>query len=443
MGLRFRPLAALLLLTLAGCAPPRHAIVLVTVDTLRADRLGCYGYFRDTSPNLDRLAAEGILFTGALTPMATTLPAHVSLMTSLYPTQHGVRGNFEHLGRSLDTGAGIGTLAEMLRAEGWRTAAFVAATPLKRDSGIAAGFEVFDQPARESRRAGVVVERALDWLDREAERPFLLWLHLWDPHHPYAPPPEFARAFAGRDDIASWMRERGFAGLDDPDVRRQNNDYDDEIRYVDSRIAVLLDGLRARGLYDEATLVVTSDHGEGLGQHGWLRHGRIYQEQLRVPLIMRFPSRLGLNGRRHDGVASLIDVLPTLVGRLDLPIADERRRRLEGIDLLDRAERSRRLVFAERVSRSRAPWEDGDKFALTDGRWKYFHLSEGPDQLFDLAADPHELENVIDRHPEVTARMRARIEELLAELAHSAVDLAGDGLSDERRRELESLGYVE
>lgn len=442
MSSRVLHLFAALLLTACAGPPAPTSIVLVTIDTLRADRLGCYGYFRDTSPNLDRLAGDAVLFTHALTPMATTLPAHVSLMTSLYPTQHGVRGNFEHFGRPLETGESASTLAEILRADGWTTAAFVAATPLKRASGIATGFDFFDQPERESRRAGVVVEQALAWLDTRDDGPFFLWLHLWDPHHPYAPPPEFERVFTGSDDVTGWMAERGFSGVDDPDVVRQNNDYDDEIRYVDSQIGVLLAGLGARGLYDEIALVITSDHGEGLGQHDWLRHGRIYEEGLRVPLIMRFPPELGLNGRRHEGLASLLDVLPTLAGRLDLPLSDTRRRQLEGVDLLA-GPPARRLLFAERVYRSRTPWEDGDKFALTDGEWKYFHLSEAPDELFHLATDPYELDDVIARHPEIARRMGTRLDELRAELARSAVELGGEGLSEERRKELESLGYVE
>ncbi len=429
-----------------ACIPPGPgeppSILLVTVDTLRADHLGAYGYFRNTSPVLDALAEEAVLFERTVAPMATTLPAHVSLMTATNPGRHGIKGNFRHFRQPLVATDRLQTFAQMLTRAGYTTAAFVAATPLKAESGIAAGFQSFSQPESASLPARQIVERALRWLGEEQESPFFLWLHFWDPHFPYGPPARFRRIFA--DDVEEQRRffvSRDYANPDDPEIQEINNAYDGEIRYVDRQLGRLFEEMRRGGRYDEIALVVTSDHGEGLGQHDWLYHGRIYNEQILVPLLIKLPAEYGMRGRQTR-LASLIDVVPSLVEALDLPLGPRDRQQFEGINLLaDRP--ARRFALAERVHRE-DDWEPGLKYALVGQEWKYFHLTEGDDELYRLIDDPHEGHNVIAEEPDIAHAMRARIQQMLADYAAQEPGLeASDDISPERLEELRSLGYVD
>ena len=172
-----------------SCAPaaPPASVVLITIDTLRADHLGCYGYFRHTSPFIDQLAADGLLFERAITPMSTTLPAHTSLMTSAYPARHGVLSNLNFYHQPVVTDKGFQTAAQMFREAGYLTAGFVSSPGLGEESGITAGFQVFDESG--IRDAFTTTSRVIDWLDSVPARPFFLWVHYFDPHHPYDPPP--------------------------------------------------------------------------------------------------------------------------------------------------------------------------------------------------------------------------------------------------------------
>ncbi len=420
------------------------SLVVVTLDTLRADRLGCYGYERPTSPELDRLAADAVLFERAVAPMSTTLPTHVSLFTSTNPGRHGVLGNLKHFKQPLVASEGLPTLAQMLARAGYATAAFVSATPLKADTGIGAGFETFDQPEKAERRARLTVERAVAWLESRPPGPFLLWVHLWDPHSPYQPPIESARLFEADDPrLAAHLRDRGFPEPDSPRVLEMNNAYDAEVHATDAAVGTLLAALRAGGLYERVAIVAVGDHGEGLGQHHWQLHGKLYNEQLLVPLIVRFPGRLGLNGRRHAGLAAVIDVLPTLAAALELPLAEADRARFEGVDLLAPGG-GRQSVFSERAHRPGAAWEPGLKYALTARDWKYHYLTEGDHQLYDLDSDPHETRDVLAENPEVAARMRQEIERTVAryaELGHGFE--ISDEQREERLEELRALGYVD
>ncbi len=439
--LRLLP-GGLLMLGLAACgggpaAPP--SIVLVTLDTLRADHLGLYGYFRDTSPALDRLAAEAVVFDNALTTMTTTLPAHASLMTSTLTLTHGIKGNVQHLDTRLD-GSGLATLAEVLADGGYRTAAFVSAAPLKSHTGIQAGFGHWDQPEARQRRAGPTTRRVERWLATAGEGPLFLWVHYFDPHDPYDPPPPYDTAFAADGRLERWLAERRVGKWRNPRLHELIDRYDGEIRYLDAELGKLFAALEAAGHWREAAVVVAGDHGEGLGQHGWIRHGRIFQEQLRVPLLVKLPAGDRRRARRDPRVASLVDVVPTLVAALDLEVPERFARQLEGVDLL--APGPRRHVFAERTHRFRARWEPGPKYALTGSDWKYFHLPQGDDALYDLARDPHELVNVLASRPDVGAAMRDEILELLAGARHLGA-AEGEPPPPEVLEELKALGYLD
>jgi arylsulfatase len=419
-------------------APPT-SIILITVDTLRADHLSCYGYFRETSPVMDALAADGILFERAYAPMSTTLPSHISLMTSLNPLQHGVLGNFRHLRATLNTSGGITTVAQFLGRSGYATAGFISATPLKSHSGIEAGFDTYDGPEGYLRPAEETTDLALAWLAETDSRPVFLWVHYFDPHDPYLPPPEFVDTYTTDAGLREFLeRKRVYAT---ETVLKNNNDYDGSIRYLDTQLGRLLSELKAKGLYDDAAIVLTADHGEGLGEHGWMDHGPIYDEDLHVPLILKLPQAINRPGERRDGLAALIDVLPTLTAALELPITDAEQARFSGVDLLGSGP-SRRYVFSQRVVRKRR-WGDGLKFSLTGARWKYFHLTEGEDELYDLLEDPEETKNVITVQADVAAEMERA---LLGTIKAYGRARQGDGedpvLPPEVMAELEALGYV-
>lgn len=421
---------------LACGSPSRSSLVLVTLDTLRADRLGSYGYVRDTSPALDRFAAGALLFENAIAPMATTLPSHVSIMTGVHPVGHGVLSNHAYLQRPLETGEGLRTMAQMLQEAGYGTGGFVSASPLSRATGIDVGFDRFHapdpwQPGREGTewRAWRTVDAALEWLD-EVEPPFFAWVHLFDPHRPYAAPPPFLGSFESDESLRAEMERIGIPESRTYQALRVSNRYDEEVRYMDQELGRLLRYLEQRGL-PELVVVVAADHGEGLWQHDVLEHGVLYQEQIRVPLLLRLPG--GPEGR-SDALASLVDVLPTLAAHTDLPLDGEQS---DGRDLLDGG---RDAALSQRALRKHWPELN---FTLTEPDWKYWYFEKQRDRLYHLAADPHELRDVIAGHPERAARMRA---ELLArvERYRSREPLrVSDEIPPALREQLRALGYVE
>jgi arylsulfatase len=424
---------------LGGCGgePPLPTIVLVTIDTIRADHLGAYGYFRDTSPRLDAFAQEAILFERAYAPMATTLPSHLSLLNSAYPLRHRIRNNHQ----TVPAGSPWRTLPVLLRELGYETAAFVSALPLGAHSGIATGFDHFDEPEEIDRRAAATNARVLEWLDVDREGPLFLWIHYFDPHAEYDPPPPFDAAFETDDALRDRLEELRVSRRKMAKALDIHNRYDGEILYLDGRLGELFDELRARGHWEEAAVVVVGDHGEGLGQHDYVDHGKVWNEQLLVPLMIKLPAGNGPVGARSARVASLIDVVPTLVARLGLPVPEEDRARFEGVDLLDEGV-SRDFVVAERRFPPRRAWTPGERWALVGERWKYIYSSERPDELYDLVEDPIEKRNLAEHEPEVTRRMAARLQEILATIEETAATEPG-APSPEAVEGLRALGYVD
>lgn len=418
---------------------PRPNVIVVTIDTLRADHLGCYGYHRETSPNIDGLARDGILFERAYAPMSTTLPSHISLMTSLDPLQHGVLGNFLHLKTALSTSDELRTAAQMFAGGGYQTGGFVSCAPLMSHSGIAVGFDVYDQPEGSLRPAQETIDGALEWLKSTGDRPVFLWVHLFDPHQPYRPPEEYVDSFTTDEGLLQFLDVRNVKPTEI--VLTSNNSYDGSILYLDAQLERLFDELKSRGLYESSAIVLAGDHGEGLGQHGWMDHGPIYEEDLHVPLIMKLPADKGRSGESISGLAALIDVLPTLVQSLDLPFSPTDQEQFSGMNLLGGGP-ERRYVFSQRVVRKRR-WEDGLMFSLTGQRWKYYHLTEGNDRLYDLSDDPAESRNVIGQQPEIAAEMSKALLGTIQSYEQLGAGLAEESaLPPEMIEALESLGYV-
>jgi arylsulfatase A-like enzyme len=416
--------------------------VVVTIDTLRADHLGCYGYFRDTSPTLDALAERSVLFRHAVTTIATTLPAHVALFTSRYPLETGVVSTGRKMVRRRQAGSSIRFFAELLAAMGYRTTAFVSATPVKKSTGLDAGFGSFDEPEIGGRKARQTTDAVLAWLATPPAEPFFLWVHYFDPHAPYEPPPEHDR-FSTEPQLLEFLRAKGVPEPPDPEVLSANNLYDGEIHSVDSQIARLIARLEELEQFDALTFVVLGDHGEALGQHDRIGHGEIYNEELFVPLIIKFPAGSRLDGTVVESLVSLVDVVPTLVGRLALPVPEADRVRFSGSDVLQGGAQ-REHALAQRAFGPPRKWGPGEKFALVALDWKYVLETRRPDELYHLVDDPGERTNLVERERERADRLRRQLLEEIAERTRRADRMETvEETSPKVVEELRSLGYIQ
>jgi len=455
---RLRPLRRLAAVPLAlalGCGAPATAPeedlrlgLLVTVDTLRADRLGAFGSERGLTPRLDGLASESVVFETAYAPAPFTLPSIAALLTGRYPETVGVVAN----DAALDDA--VPTLAEALRERGFRTAAVVASAVLRRASGLDAGFEIYDDelPERRGRLhwpervAAATTDAALRALDRCAggDAPCFLWVHYQDPHGPYLPPPGLRERYLEAERRAPGGRRRLPVGSDhggrgalpvyqvvgeEREVAFYRAGYDAEIAYLDEEVGRLVDALRERGLWDASAIAFTADHGEALGERGyWFAHGHDLSEALvRVPLLVRAP---GLRpGRRSDPV-SLVDVFPTLLSLLaEAPAGRE----LRGRDLFGAPD-------AESV-----PY-----LATLDPRAREQHALVTPDRMLVVRrspqgprarlVDPRTGRDLTRKEPERTQALARRLRELRSELGPPRE--VRRRLSDEERRALGALGYL-
>jgi len=409
------PLSAIPRGSLAG-----RNVLLVTLDTTRADRLGCYGARGAETTTLDRIAAEGIRFTQAAAAAPETLPSHATLLTGLYPPGHGVRMNSEfRLGR------GPRTLAELFRSKRYETAAFVSAFVLDARYGLGRGFDLYDDSVSApldggfpsgtvERPAAAVTDSVLAWLSRRsAAKPFFTWVHYFDAHAPYLPPEPWATRFSGRL-------------------------YEGEIAYVDSQLARLVEALRERGLLEKTLIVVAADHGESLGEHAERTHGLfVYDATMRVPLLVRLPgmpTRGTVDGRQ----VSLVDVLPTLAALCGL---DDRAPR-DGVSLLGPVPEDR-TVYLE----SLAPFLDFGWAPLSAVRSVDAKYIRAPrPEMYDLAADPSEAHDLARAPGSAARRMTALAGDLAARHA-SGPPFPGPGagpsrVSAEELRALQSLGYL-
>ncbi len=384
-------LVALTTLGATGCedGPQRRRlpdVLLISVDTLRRDHLGAYGYARPTSPRIDALAAEGVLFTNAVSPSSWTLPAHASLLTGLYPAGHGLRDDGVKLAR------GVRTLAESLRDLGYRGLAVVSHVYVSSEFGLERGFEVLDDSLTEGGTtnpiASEVVDRFLEHVDDAGDGPFFGFVHFFDPHWSYTPPAPFDTffsdpAYRGPVDGTLASLAEFFApnaAMPAEDRRHAIDLYDGEIRYLDGEVGRLLDALRERGRMRDGIVILTADHGEEFKEHGQLGHAKtLFGEQLRVPLIVS-----GLPGSepgtRRNHLVTPIDIAPTLLEVLGGSAP-------EGLD--GRSLRSppdpERVVFAETKREGR------EIRAIRQGRYKLIHYAYADRRLFyDLARDPFE-----------------------------------------------------
>ncbi|MEO6235833.1 MAG: sulfatase-like hydrolase/transferase [Vicinamibacterales bacterium] len=393
-------------------SPADGPVILISIDTLRADHLPAYGYSRVRTPNIDALAAGGTTFEQAYTHAPQTLPAHASILSGELPFEHAVRDNI-----GFTVKAGQWFLQRALHDRGWPTGGFVSAYVLRSATGIGQGFDRYDselppssgelsigQLQRDGDKTLAAAEAWMGGIDKT--KPFFLFLHLYEPHKPYAPPERFS----------------------------SYEPYDGEIAHADEIVGRLFDRLRAGGLYDRATIVLVSDHGEGLGDHGEQEHGLfLYRETTRVPLIVKLPGRHA--AARVAAPVQHIDIAPTILDLVGAPKHAGARGRslrplLEGTGTLPDTG-----IYAEALySRYHFGWSE--LYALTDSRYRLIRAPR--DELFDLERDPKESASIAAARPQVRQAMRSALEGLIA----NASIAAPAAVSEEDKQRLIALGYV-
>jgi arylsulfatase A-like enzyme/tetratricopeptide (TPR) repeat protein len=401
-------------------APPN--LVLITLDTTRADRIGAYGYGPARTPALDALAREGVLFEQAMAAAPLTLPAHGSIFTGSFPPSHGVRDNG---GFFLDPAQT--TLAEVLKTAGVQTGAAVGAYVLDSKWGMDQGFDRYADDfdlsnirgmslATVQRPGNEVVDKALAWLDTARTQRFFSWIHLYDPHTPYDPPEPFKSDFAGRP-------------------------YDGEIAFVDAQVGRVIEYLRRHDLLEQTVIAVIGDHGEGLGQHGESAHGFfIYESSTHVPFIVRVPRAAGMQGRRIADPVRAVDLMPTVLDLLGVQVPAG----LAGTSLVPLMSGRAATLDLEGYAEALYPLHHfgwSDLKALRAGRYK---LIDAPrPELYDLSEDPGEERNVFEERRALGDTMMARLRALDAEFARQTAPAGPTADVDpEVRSRLAALGYV-
>jgi arylsulfatase A-like enzyme len=448
-----------------GAPSARPNVLLISIDSLRADHLGSYGYRRDTSPAIDALAREGVLFEHAISSAPWTVPAHMTLLTGLPPEVHGVTSVREKLSPDATS------LAEVLQAAGYDTAAFVSGPTVMAQYGFDQGFASYDESMVERRQQHLgesvtspgLTELVNGWLHRwraaGARAPFFVFLHYWDVHYDYVPPAEYARRFdpdyAGDLDVRRFEgNPRLKASMDPRDLQHLIALYDAEIRFTDDHLARVVATLRALGVLDDTIVVVTADHGEEFFDHGQKGHAKtLYDEVLRVPLIVRYPRRVTF-GQRVAAQVRLMDVAPTLLGLAGVPAPDgfaggALSPDYRAADLTPYVAGRHRAPLPPLVAFSSNRWLRADQHAVRTATAKLIRHDKPPPsrpapvELFDLTADPGEQANLADTSPPLLATLDsllARWRDEAGQQTKLAVDLRAVPQHEARLR---ALGYVE
>jgi arylsulfatase A-like enzyme len=442
---------AVLIASQLACAAKQRNVVLITLDTTRADHIGCYGYQYDTSPRIDQLADDGVRFDFAIAQSSETPISCASQLTGTYPYRHQLRAMHGFAMTSLDDS--VPTIAEVFSRNRYVTAAFISAFPASSRYGLERGFAIFDESflrrrppsihedgtvatGTSQRSADETTASVLHWLRADPGTPFFLWVHLFDPHDTHLLPP------------AGYLETRmlGRQVEDQHDYLRAV--YDAEISYADMHVGIIVDELDRLGLRESTVLAVTSDHGEGLGDHNWWKHSLLYQEQIKVPLILQGPGIPA--GQVIAPVVEHVDLMPTLLQLAGLDgskPAGVQGQSLVGLLSGGGTHDRRTTAYSEvhsffTLSESPGKRDIGVIYSIIDGRWKLLHFPRRPayDKLFDLQEDPGELHNLIDQHREIADR-------LLGELARrEAIDIQLPDPEEVTADDLEllrSLGYVE
>ena len=391
-------------------------ILLISIDTCRADHLGCYGYGGKTTPNIDAIAKDGILFENVVSPVPLTLPAHSSMLTGTIPPYHGVHDNLDYQLAQSNL-----TLAEILKDNGFATGAIVSSFVLDSQFGIDQGFDYYNDQFEDEIKKGHFAERrgeeasrfACNWLSENKDKPFFLFLHYYDPHTVYDPPEPFASKFA-------------------------NDLYAGEIAYADHCIGKVLKKLKKLNLYDSTLLVITGDHGEGLNEHREKEHGFfIYDSTIKVPLIFRCPK--SSKGKKVNDVIGLIDIVPTFLASLGIEVPPE----VQGKDLSGYFEKNNssgddRYLCCESLLPT--SYNCNPLLGVVTSGWKYIQSTRP--ELYNLKDDPREMNNLAEKQLHRARLMQGQLKQILeTHIRRNEID-SKLALDEASRRRLESLGYV-
>ncbi len=401
--------------TQSASLPRPKRVLLITVDTLRADRLQCYGYENIETPHIDGMASDGVLFQQAIVQVPLTLPSHCSILTGAYPYATGVR---DQAGFRLKPEQE--TLAEIFQTAGYDTAAFIGSSVLNGNTGLSQGFDLYwDLKGRgeSERRGDEVIQEALTWIQARGQRRFFAWIHLFDPHTAYAPPEPYKTQY-------------------------QASPYDGEVAFVDELVGRLVGSLRENRLYEDSLIIFTSDHGESLGEHGEASHGLfLYDSTLRVPLIVKVPGSRW-KGKLIPQQVRGIDIAPTILQLVPLKAKSQ----MQGRGLLS-------LIAGK--------WNQPELVAHSETYYPYYHFQWSPlfslrtakykyidaphPELFDLEADPGEKRNIVQENGPMAASLEERLDQEYQRF--NSQDAPGqapqpEAIDPERMERLRSLGYV-
>lgn len=467
-------------------------VILITLDTIRTDHISCYGYYRQTTPNLDKFAQESLLFKNAFSTGSWTLPAHASIFTGLYPSKHGAHGKMS--AQQYDLGTKLNdqftTLAEVLQKEGYRTAGVIGGPYCSSNFGLAQGYDYYNEnlinikpdlahfrlykiigkfiPLKDmafrfgysgARIAAQMNTIALGWLNRNYTQPFFLFINYFDPHGPFAAPPPYDLLYEGkneeiiatpekRGEINYCVREWAFTQsvlsgemvLSEKKKAHLISQYDGKISYLDFHLGKLLQKLKDLKIYDQTMIVIAGDHGESFGEHNLMFHNvALYGNLLKVPLIIKYPRPMKKKGIAEHTV-SLVDIMPEIITTLGLPIPDH----IQGIPLGEKklrgvvAENYRQKAFVKMAPRR----FDRDLRAIIKDDFKYIWSSNGKNELYNLQKDPHELHNLVNELPQKGKEMEGFLNRWFPSDEDMPVE---EKLKMDKRvlENLKALGYVE
>lgn len=448
------------LLRVSGGPDGKPNVLLITLDTTRRDHLSCYGYRKETTPNIDSLAEESVKYERAIAPSSWTVPAHASLFTGMLPTHHNARFGVDenatpsgvHEFSFYTLHPSLPTLAEELGKAGYVTAGIIAGPLLRSAFGFERGFGHYDdglaQGKNYERNADEVTSLAVRWLERhrlsQNSRPFFLFLNYFDPHSPYFPPEPWGNPDVeeGSCSVHNGLYEDVFRGtreLTSEERETLVEQYDGEISYMDSGIGRLFENMKRLGLYDSTLIVVTSDHGESFGEHGLLEHGRaLYEELIRAPLLLKYPGKEKKRGVVNDRV-TIVSLMPTILEHVGHPIPETVR-----FGTLDDTGQA---LVAE-VFRDMA-WTTiyGDRFdrdqkAIYRDNYKLIWSSDGRHELYDLSSDPAEQTNLSASLPEIRQHLLSQLNFLIEESGTMSA-LSPPEIDQELKERLRALGYTQ
>jgi len=416
-------------------------IILISIDALRADHLNCYGYHRNTSPNIDRLAGQGVLFKNAFSQATWTIPSHTSIFLSQYVWKHKVNTPQKQLGNSSTT------LAEILKNENYATAGFTGGGYTSSKYGFDRGFEIYEDRIPRGRGRHEIasyIDKLLSWLESVRNRKFFLFIHTYDVHGPYNPPPPYFDLYTkGRCEGKHLRTSRGIIPwkLDASKLTIEEIDYimavyDGGINYVDDQLGKIFEKLKQLGIDENTIIIVTADHGEAFKEHGRLDHAyKPYIELVHIPLIMKGP---GIPGNRiYENYVQHIGIVPTILEILNIP----KRKEMQGRNLLP-------LMHNCEIEEHFTTYSWGGSgvqgpISLRTKEWTYIMNQTGPDELYDRINDPKEQNNIIEKRPLIAQKLKEGLEDFIALTSEARPQVAEKvDIDEELKEKLKSLGYL-